>query len=101
MKLIRIILTVIIISSSAFPCMDMENLCFNEEIVLHTSLEGNHPDAEDNCTPFCICACCSISFSADNYSSFSNIFNSTNSIIHYQDSYLFNPLLSIWQPPKA
>jgi hypothetical protein len=101
MKFLRILLAILIISSSLYPCMDIENISFAESSFVNTSSQETHSESEDNCSPFCICACCSISFSLDNYSSLSDIFYSTNSIIHFQDNYLFNPFLSIWQPPKA
>ncbi|RPI73653.1 MAG: hypothetical protein EHM47_05680 [Ignavibacteriales bacterium] len=101
MKFIRIILIAVILISTVYPCVDVENISFIEPVSLNTPSENMHNEMEDNCSPFCICACCSVSYSFENYISLDNILYSTTSSIHLQNNYLFNPLLSIWQPPKV
>jgi len=85
MKFIDIILIAVIFFSYCFPCADEENISFHEEIVLSISSISTHSDTEDNCSPFCICACCSISFSMEFQNPLISSISSTNSTIHHQD----------------
>jgi hypothetical protein len=101
MKFISVILITIIVFSSVVPCMDEETVSFSEEIVLSAPAEQTHSESEDNCSPFCNCTCCSISFSMVFSMSSDSYIRPINSIIHLHDNYIFNPLLKIWQPPKA
>jgi hypothetical protein len=81
--------------------VDVENVSFIGRVSLNIPSEDIHDETEDNCSPFCICACCSISYSIEHQFSLGNISYSANSSVQFQDNYFFNPLLSIWQPPKA
>ena len=101
MKLISTILIAVILISAAYPCVDAENISFVDQVSLNIPSEDMHNESEDNCSQFCICACCSISYSIEFQKFINNTIPSTNSSIHFQDNYLFNPFLSIWQPPKV
>lgn len=101
MKFIRIILATLIFFGSVFPCVDAESISFSDETVLSVKVETTHSDTKDNCSPFCICTCCSNSFSMEFQTILNTSIPSEDSIIHLQDNYHFNPLLSIWQPPKV
>lgn len=100
MKLLSVFLMVLVFFCSVYPCTDIENFGFTESLEIQI-LPDNHNELGDNCSPFCICTCCSISYAFDTQFSLNNFLYSSQSIEHFQNYYLFNPLLSIWQPPKA
>jgi len=101
MKFISIILITVVVFSSVFPCVDAENISLKDNNLISLTTERDHSDTEDNCSPFCVCACCSISLSLEFSISSYGYIPSINSVIQLQDNYIFNPLLSIWQPPKV
>jgi hypothetical protein len=101
MKFIRIVLIAVILINVVYPCVDAENISFIEPVSLIFPSEDIHTEIEDNCSPSCVCGCCSISYSVEFHNSLNNSVPSSNSSIHFQDNYIFNPFLSIWQPPKA
>lgn len=87
------------------PCSDTANSCEDNNAVSLPVDNHNHgEDADDSCTPFCHCSCCSISLTVFNFCSFTltqptvefieEVLYSTYSNFHssYQGT--------IWQPPK-
>ena len=108
MKKIALILSLIIFSLSLMPCTDGYTCDIDAYGApnLNDSSDGHnhsHNDDEgDLCSPFCYCACCSVSFTM------SNAFLEIRSFDVPHQEYLFsyNSINSnefndnVWQPPK-
>lgn len=60
MKILVLIWSIYILALSVMPCTDARNECYNTTIS-QIGLTENHShtqDANDNCSPFCVCTCC-------------------------------------------
>jgi len=69
-------------------------------------IEQSSDDADgDDCSPFCICSCCSMPVASRHYGlsvpKTEQTISSRATAVIYKDPYQSNPLSSIWQPPKA
>jgi hypothetical protein len=103
MKFFTLIFNIYLLALAFFPCADVDSCVeTNDNYISATdNKKEDHKEAE-NCTPFCICACCAIPIihqpiSADEVSKqiyFAAKYPSLK--IHYP-SY---SSASIWQPPK-
>ena len=100
MKLLRIVLVNVILLSSAYPCADVKSITFGEIVLAIPSIE-HQDNAKEFCSPFCMCACCSISYSIENISSFNSDLVSTDTPRIIQNKYLKQHFSQIWQPPKV
>jgi len=99
MKFIKLILIIIIFNGSVYPCADEENILLKKSDILGPSLEHNNK-SEDNCSLFCYCTCCSVSYSIVNMLSHNATLISVNKVFIDQNYYLVALTYSIWQPPK-
>lgn len=96
-------MAVMILALSVMPCMDDKSEGGNKiktEISKSSNQSGH--SGNDECSPFCTCSCCSISFV---YQAFS--FNyldkpvfQTKKYSFYKPSFYPEISFSIWQPPK-
>jgi hypothetical protein len=101
MKPVALIISFYLFALCIIPCTD--NVTCGEEITTEMSDNHDHSnDAADNCTMFCTCNCCGISFTAESFHLLLEInvdlSNTTNSFYScvYNNGYLDN----IWQPPN-
>ncbi len=106
MKKIAFILSIIIFSLSLMPCTDGYT-CDIDAYGMSVHNDGsdghNHNDDEgDLCSPFCYCACCSVSFTMNNL----NMEIKSNIIPLQEYLFSYNSIHSnefddnVWQPPK-
>lgn len=105
MRVFLIIWSVYLLGLSLAPCSDTLNGC--EPVEESTPYENhNHSnDADDSCTPFCHCACCSISLTVYNFNSLTVNEPLTIIIPHTEPFWTYSEshssyFGSIWQPPK-
>ena len=71
----------------------------------HVSDHNQHSKGcgDDTCSPFCVCACCSISVNAPTNINFTDKYIalfSQNLLSYKSDFYPSNFSSSIWQPPR-
>jgi len=97
MKIIIYILSLTILGLSIYPCSDGLHCEEEQEMASHNHSE----DEEDDCSPFCVCACCG-SFYVDGKTETSlptprHI--PVTSKFHYATHYSFSYRSAIWQPP--
>lgn len=105
MKYLSLLLSVYLLSLSFFYCNDdKEHLTEAKLITTITEThDSNHQDSFDYCTPFCICACCSMTTNLENLA----IVDLIPIAVISEELFLYNTTLksdlhfSIWQPPKV
>ncbi|HSP87601.1 MAG TPA: hypothetical protein VLN45_05675 [Ignavibacteriaceae bacterium] len=98
MKFLKILLTIIIFTGSLYPCAD-EEILHKSADVLHSSLEHKE-NGNDDCSSFCYCTCCSVSYSLDAITSNNVTLIQQDDTFYNENNYLLTPTYSIWQPPK-
>jgi hypothetical protein len=100
-QIFSIFLAALMLALVFVPCKDN---CEDEQHQINQSVQStteHHQEHNDICSPFCVCACCSMSATVQYYAAFilnnplvvkqlSAIYRSGFSEFHY----------SIWQPPK-
>jgi hypothetical protein len=104
--MIRFIFAIYILFLSVSPCNDQEihaDEQNSETGISITNANHNHnDDAEDACTPFCICSCCAASIQLTHITSISfapPIHNTAVNTAYFEKPLLSN-IKSIWQPPR-
>jgi hypothetical protein len=60
-KLHLFFLAIYMIMLPLLPCGDAQECEEKETLALQSSLEHEEHDESETCTPFCYCACCSVS----------------------------------------
>ena len=102
MKVLCILLSIYVLYMVSLPCVD-EAIDFTKPFAELSGGQNHHNNTHhvDDCSPFCVCACCSVSVDLTVF-----IFES-NPVRHIQSqlipcytesiSSFFPP---IWQPPK-
>ena len=104
MKIIAIIIAIITISFSALPCDDEAVIGTQQAAVISQGADFENNAHIDLCSPFCSCACCTISISEPT--------NLTEILIypiipvkelcpHYEVSFFNNYFSTIDQPPQV
>jgi len=86
------------------PCNDADD-CDKEITIEHSSDAKNHSDQEkdsENCTPFCMCACCGQSY---HFEYFPAMLGFRPSVIVikksvYSLAFISGYACSIWKPPQ-
>jgi hypothetical protein len=87
------------------PCSDNDDCKYEHKEKTSNFATTDHSDHDsdtENCSPFCMCACCGQSFS-NSFVNFSLSLNSPVSLEKfpiYNASFVSEVYLSIWQPPK-
>lgn len=100
-----IIWSVYLLGLSLVPCSDTFNRCEENVPVAQDVQDHDHSgDTDDRCSPFCYCACCSISLNIYHFNSFTVqepfiSFLEEKALWTYSDS-RSSYFGSIWQPPK-
>jgi hypothetical protein len=103
-KFLTVLFTCYIITLSFMPCNDADD-CVQENAIEHSSVNSDHAEHEgdtENCTPFCMCACCGQSYHFE-YFPASLGFESAILVLEeskYQATFISGYACSIWKPPQ-
>ena len=95
------------ITLSVLPCNDsVECDDFTKTTISQTDKHDNHSHETEQCTPFCVCACCGVhafQIQAPFIPSKENIFVFDNEKLKTVYSFFYTQNISskIWQPPKV
>ncbi|MFZ1700859.1 MAG: DUF6660 family protein [Pyrinomonadaceae bacterium] len=108
MRSLTLVLFAILLFLSVQPCEDVFAGLDSQghRVASFAHLEQPAEDGDsDNCSPLCICSCCSMSVVSRSFG-FSLFdapgpINFETEVASYRDSYQTNSLSEIWQPPKA
>lgn len=89
---------------AVMPCGDKDDCQHQdtEQSALSDNDQTDHEGDTENCSPFCICACCGHSITAPDYFiplPFLNQHPAKNSS-SYAEAFVSGALVQIWQPPK-
>lgn len=103
-----IIGAVYLLGLSLVPCSDTFNRCEERVPVAENAPYEEHShsnDADDHCSPFCYCACCSISLNLYHFNSFTvqeplSLSYLEEKVIWPYSDFRSSYFGSIWQPPK-
>ena len=102
MKALSILLSLYVLYMVSLPCVDEAINC-NKVSTEISSGHNNHHDTNhvDECSPFCVCACCSVSVDITTFVFETNPVRNIQSQLlpNYKES-LSSFFLPIWQPPK-
>ena len=103
MKYLSTIFAVLIFIFSIVPCSDAIGSHNNHTELVQEHENHMHNDAEDSCTPFCVCECCSISII--DISFITSLEEKIDFIFSYNFSYSldysFEYTHNVWNPPKS
>ena len=97
MKIIAYILALTVFGLSVYPCSD--GLCCDEE--QEVSSHNHSEDEENDCSIYCLCACCGSSF-VENKIKASELINKQALFtfkFHYSFHYSFSYQSTVWHPP--
>lgn len=104
MKLFTFFLAIYLVSLALIPCGDKKdcNLAAKQGIsAIASETHSKKAHAEETCTPFCICSCCSISMNAAIAVIYISIpSEKVDNTIAFTKTYPLGSQLSVWQPPK-
>ncbi|MCE7068516.1 DUF6660 family protein [Dyadobacter sp. CY326] len=104
MKYLIVILAFYMLTLALLPCGDKVE-CIDNERYETTFNDNDHPDHDghaENCSPFCICACCGqmLNIFTAYHFDIKPTFAAVTSRSLYADPYFKIIPQSIWQPPK-
>jgi hypothetical protein len=104
MKLLVLLFNLYLLVLPCLPCSDVDN-CANKTATTLSLQKENNPKEEhkdDNCTPFCHCACCTSPVTFLTHTTEKNILThftkKKHSLQHTPST--SNSADAIWQPPK-
>lgn len=105
MKFVAFILAVIVLALSIMPCNDNDVLLkagkANTEISKKLPADNHSNSTDDNCSPFCMCNCCSgFTFSFAYYQAAAVIAPVIKKTTAHISSKVNEMALPIWQPPQ-
>lgn len=111
MKIASFIFCIYLSALAMMPCSDyMQSMDSNKNIQSSSQQHNNHDhdhdheneDITDTCSPFCICACCGLSYSIENtHIKIPTVRTfSSKKIPLYNSSINSNEFLFIWKPPQ-
>jgi hypothetical protein len=97
MKIITYILALTILGLSVYPCSDGLDCDEEQEATSHNHSE----DEEDDCPPFCVCACCGSNYTESKVKIIEPIIEQVNYWFnfHYSFHYAFSYQSTVWHPP--
>ena len=104
MKIFTIIFTFYLFALAIVPCGDKDD-CKNQNSEFADLADNDHSDHDEdseNCSPFCVCACCGHSTGSVFYhvALYNLIPVAAQDVPIYNASFVSEEYLSIWQPPK-
>ena len=105
MKIVSFIFSLYLLTLSFMPCTDGED-CKDETqsqtSTFATTDHSNHDNDTENCSPFCVCACCGQNittlFYPVDFLSFKPVSKQVFSV--YTSAFVSEVYFNIWQPPK-
>ena len=100
MKFIAFILAITLMALYCIPCQDDDRFVKAGDIKTEQH-KSHQPEHKDLCSPFCSCACCSVS-SINTVAAFTTIPAPTTSIV-FSDRDLgaiLKMAIPVWQPPQ-
>jgi len=103
-KIIAVIISIITITFSALPCDDEVFIGTQHYTSISQSSDLDHHTDTDLCSPFCACACCTISISEPTRHEEILIYPEipTKELCTHYEVYFFNNYFSkIDQPPQV
>ena len=97
MKIIAYILALTILGLSVYPCSGGLDCDEEQEATSHNHSE----DEEDDCPPFCVCACCGSNYTESKVKIIEPIIEQVNYWFnfHYSFHYAFSYQSTVWHPP--
>jgi hypothetical protein len=103
MKVLCLLLSMYVLYMVSLPCVDEaidNSKTFTE---LATTHHHHHdPGQADACSPFCVCACCSVTVDLSVFVFVSNpVRNIQSKLVPYYKENVSSYFHSIWQPPKV
>ena len=104
MKLFTLLFNFYLLALAFFPCADIDT-CDEENVSVASSITKDNEQKQknvENCTPFCICACCAAPIIT---AAINSVESAKHKFFTYRYSYkqLMYPnetLAAVWQPPK-
>lgn len=103
-KVLTLIFSFYLLALAVMPCSDKDNCQYQsaDQSTFATTDHSDHDSDTENCSPFCMCACCGQFFSSpfSHYSLSLHVPVSLEKFPVYKASFVSEVYLSIWQPPK-
>lgn len=102
MKFFLCLMSVYMLLLSCMPCNDSSDCSAGEQVsVLMTDTDHDHHEDEENCTPFCVCACCAASvFQPPIQIAIRNYATGKSINVYPEEDFFSASHGSIWQPPR-
>jgi len=100
MKMLTAFMAIYMLTLSCLPCGDSAD-CIDEISTAISETLPHHENHEENCTPFCVCACCAVPIVQPNYFVVTPRLKPfcVSNIIFDEDFFSSN-IHNIWQPPR-
>lgn len=105
MRFFAFILATIVLGQSWVPCKDDDAISMttgkSEILFVKSTPHQNHSDHNDNCSPFCHCACCA-GFSIHQFFTpvFTPLVPDDIAFSSYSQNNLVDVSSPVWQPPQ-
>lgn|GEM_PF-166240 len=103
-RILTLLFSVYFLSLSCIPCSDKDDCKYpkSDQSTLATTDHNSHNNNTENCSPFCMCACCGQSCNFEHLQTdlgfnFPTVLQKTTV---YKSSFVSDVSFSIWQPPK-
>jgi len=104
MRIFVFILSLYITALSIAPCTDglPQSSNHSDIEVSITEHDHDHSGHQDDCTPFCACACCGsiVTIPTVQLMVEANVEISTDYLFHYTFNYSFDYSEGVWHPPS-
>lgn len=104
MKLLVFIFSFYLLALALMPCSDKDDCKYVKtyKSALAATDHSSHDNDVEKCSPFCMCACCGLSFNSSCFPTdlglnFSTVVLKAD---FYTTSFVSEFSFSIWQPPK-
>lgn len=101
MKFFAAIMAVVVLALSVMPCADKDNFINAGKTEIANTINHQSDPQQDNCSPFCQCACCA-GFSVNHFIAsiaIVELFQSKTQTAFLPGGVL-DIALPIWQPPQ-
>ena len=97
MKIIAYILALTVFGLSVYPCSDGLHCDEEQETTSHNHSE----DENDDCSPFCVCACCGSTYMESKVKTIEPTIEQIDFLFtfHYSFHYSFSYQSAVWHPP--
>lgn len=103
MKFFALIFSFYFLALPVMPCSDQDDCKYPsvEQSAFSTTDHSDHDQDTENCSPFCMCACCGHSCTVQYFQTALNLIPPTGSQkITHHSTFVSEVSFSIWQPPK-